>query len=119
MRGTHDVDILVLIVGTQEDPQNLDSQRQRLQQAGARIFEDSASAAEFIFQRLGVVGETAGEPVPLDGLASPLEAINVGLESFYQSLSGQGAGAVQVEWRPPAGGDDRLSAILEKMRTKS
>jgi hypothetical protein len=28
----------------------------------------------------------------------------------------QGAEAVHVEWRPPAGGDDRLLAILDKLR---
>jgi FdrA protein len=50
---------------------------------------------------------------------SPLAAINVGLESFYESLLSQGAQAVQTDWRPPAGGDDRLSALLEKMRTKT
>jgi len=119
MRAAHGVDVPILMVGTQDDPQGLDSQRRRLLEAGAQIFEDTASAAEFVFQRLGVAHEPGGRAVSLDGFTSPLAAINVGVESFYESLLSQGAKAVQTEWRPPAGGDDRLSAILEKMRTKT
>jgi FdrA protein len=118
-RAEHGVEVPILMVGTQDDPQGLDSQRERLEDAGAQVFEETALAAEFIFQRLGVAHESAGKPVPLDGLTSPLAAINLGLESFYESLVSQGAQAVQMNWRPPAGGDDRLSAILEKMRTKT
>jgi hypothetical protein len=28
----------------------------------------------------------------------------------------QGAAAIQVDWRPPAGGNEKLMAILERMR---
>ena len=49
-------------------------------------------------------------------LAAPLAAINVGLESFYTSLKSQGANVVQVDWRPPAGGNEKLAALLAKMK---
>ena len=55
-------------------------------------------------------------PVDLNVLRQPLSAINVGLESFTESLTAQGAPVVQVDWRPPAGGNERLMAILERMR---
>jgi FdrA protein len=45
-----------------------------------------------------------------------LAAINVGLESFYESVKRQGGTAVHVEWRPPAGGNEKLMAILAKMK---
>ena len=48
--------------------------------------------------------------------AEPLAAINVGVESFFDSLKAQGAAAVQVDWRPPAGGNESLAGILEKMK---
>jgi FdrA protein len=54
--------------------------------------------------------------VDSDFLAAPVLAINIGLESFAASLNDQGARAVQVDWQPPAGGDDRLLAILDRMR---
>ena len=56
-------------------------------------------------------------PVALERLTqTPLAAINVGLESFAASLQGQGAAVVQLDWRPPAGGNERLMAILAKMK---
>ncbi len=43
---------------------------------------------------------------------TPLEVINIGLESFAEDLQDAGVPVVQVEWRPPSGGDARLLAIL-------
>ena len=51
-------------------------------------------------------------------LNQPMAAINVGLETFTESLADQGAQVVQVEWRPPASGDEKLMAILERMKSK-
>ena len=56
--------------------------------------------------------------VDLYGLSAPFAAINVGLESFHDALAAQDAAAVHVDWRPPAGGDEKLMAILRKMRPK-
>ena len=42
--------------------------------------------------------------------------INVGLESFAENLVAQGVPALHVDWRPPAGGNDRLMSILERMK---
>jgi FdrA protein len=54
--------------------------------------------------------------VDLAVLNQPLAAINVGLESFTESLLAQKARVIQVDWRPPAGGNQRLMAILERMK---
>jgi FdrA protein len=50
--------------------------------------------------------------------AVSLTAINVGLESFTESLMAQDAAVIQVDWRPPAGGNEKLMAILERMKGK-
>jgi FdrA protein len=55
-------------------------------------------------------------PVPLESLTDPVAAINVGLESFHASLLGQGARSVQVDWKPPAGGNERLASLLQRMK---
>ena len=55
-------------------------------------------------------------PVDLEQLKQPLAGINVGLESFYESLITQGAEAVHVAWRPPAGGNEKMAALLAKMK---
>jgi FdrA protein len=49
-------------------------------------------------------------------LREPLFAINVGLELFTESLLAQDAAVIQVDWKPPAGGNENLMAILERMR---
>lgn len=48
-------------------------------------------------------------------LEKPLKVINIGLEIFFDSLSTQSVEAVQVDWKPPAGGDERLAKLLEKL----
>ena len=54
--------------------------------------------------------------VDLSVLHQPLAAINVGLESFAESLQAQEAKVIHVDWRPPAGGNEQLMALLAKMR---
>lgn len=112
----HGVEVVAILVGTDEDPQDIEAQRDRLAEAGAKIFEDTVEAVAYVGQRLGgPVGESV-PPVPLEHLNVPLAAINVGVESFYDSLTAQDADVVHVDWRPPAGGNEELMAILAKMR---
>lgn len=46
----------------------------------------------------------------------PMKVINIGLETFYHALKEQDVTAAHVEWKPPAGGNDRLLTILDKMK---
>ena len=50
------------------------------------------------------------------GMLNSIGLANVGLERFAESLRAQGAPVIQVDWRPPASGDERLMAILKRMR---
>jgi len=45
----------------------------------------------------------------------PLRVINLGLERFSDDLDAQRVEVVQVDWSPPAGGNPRLAALLEKL----
>ena len=47
-------------------------------------------------------------------VASPA-IINVGLEVFADDLQELGFQVVQVDWRPPAGGDSRLTDLLSRL----
>ena len=44
--------------------------------------------------------------------------INVGLSGFAEALAAQGVAVIQVDWSPPARGDDDLSdpALLRLIR---
>jgi hypothetical protein len=60
----------------------------------------------------------APKPV-LDLFSSELRAVNLGLESFADTLRGLSVPVVQVDWRPPAGGDAAMVAALDAVeRTK-
>lgn len=50
-----------------------------------------------------------------DLLHRPVVAVNVGLELFYRALKDQGVVAAQVEWKPPAGGDEKLAGLLDRL----
>jgi len=47
--------------------------------------------------------------------AGDLQVVNIGIESFAQDLEAQGVAVVQLDWRPPAGGDARLAALLASL----
>jgi FdrA protein len=48
-------------------------------------------------------------------ITKPLKIINIGIDSFLESLKNQGVEVVHVDWRPPAGGDAKLMNILDKL----
>jgi FdrA protein len=107
--------VVAVVIGTPEDPQGLDDQVEQLRAAGAEVFTNLQRALDAVVAGLPVDEAPWPRPVPLESFAAPA-AINVGLESFYDSLLTQGARAVHVDWKPPAGGDERLMEILARMK---
>ena len=117
--GGRRLDVAALVVGTDRDPQDLELQSATLERAGARVCRSVEELLDVTLARLDEIEPLAapGHPaVALADLAGPVAAVNVGLTSFWDSLVAQGARAVQVEWRPPAGGHERLAGILAQMK---
>jgi FdrA protein len=107
------------VSGTDEDPQNMAEQIEQLKQAGARVETNNEVAVGYIGQRLQSLNNPGGLlPVNLSALQQPLAAINVGLESFAASLTAQEAPVIHVNWKPPAGGNEKLMSILERMKQR-
>lgn len=48
-------------------------------------------------------------------LEEPLQVVNIGLKGFAMELEQQNIKVVQVDWKPPAGGDLRLANLLSKL----
>jgi hypothetical protein len=48
--------------------------------------------------------------------SEPLRVVNIGIEGFAEDLKAAGAGVVQVDWRPPTGGDARLTSLLASLQ---
>jgi hypothetical protein len=44
-----------------------------------------------------------------------LVVINVGIRPFYEDLKKQNINVAHVEWSPPAGGDEELVALLDRI----
>jgi FdrA protein len=111
-----DIEFVAIVIGTDDDPQNLQSQVEQLKDVRVTVFRTATEAVEYVSLRFGVHRKNEFAPIDLEQLKQPLAAINVGLESFYESLTSQGAQAIHVDWRPPAGGNEKLAALLQKMR---
>ncbi len=109
-------EVVVIVIGTADDPQNVQSQIERLNDAGAVVFRTVTATVEYISSRFGQDVKNEYPPVDLNRFSQPLAAINVGLESFYDSLLSQGAQVIHVDWRPPAGGNEKLASLLAKMK---
>ncbi len=119
--------VVAAVIGTDEDPQGLEKQIERLEKVGANVFarhdEAVRAAADALTDASGEVSlekrETARAAQPAEdevAAHAPFTAINVGLESFSDSLRAQGAEVVQLDWRPPAGGDEKLANLLARLR---
>ncbi len=123
--GGRYLEVVAVVSGTDEDPQDMAAQIQMLAEAGAIVETSNDVAARYVGRLLRALGKIdAGATehrmtdVDLSALQQPLAAINVGLESFAESLAAQGAEVIQVDWRPAADGNEKLMAILERMKSK-
>jgi FdrA protein len=111
-----ELEILVAVVGTEADPQHLGEQMARLSAAGAHCQRGIGGIASQIAAAYASPPPAAGQGVDPGVLSAPLAAINVGVESFFDSLTAQGAACVQVDWKPPAGGNERMAALLARLK---
>jgi FdrA protein len=120
--GRH-LEVVAVVVGTDEDPQDMDAQIEQLQGSGALVDTSNdfvvryaGELAQALAQPVAVAAAQTFTPVDLDKMKQPLAGINAGLESFAESIREQEAAAIHVDWRPPASGNEKLMAILERMK---
>ncbi len=41
--------------------------------------------------------------------------VNIGFREFGEALLGQGVRVIQVDWQPPAAGDEELTSLLDEL----
>jgi len=117
------LEVVAVVSGTDEDPQGLDSQIGQLREVGVVVDTSNEVCVRYAGQLLKSLEPEAGQKQPFKSVDlavfnQPLAAINVGLGSFTESLVAQSAPVIQVDWKPPASGDEKLMSILAKMRKK-
>jgi hypothetical protein len=54
------------------------------------------------------------DPV-LSLFGSEMKVVNLGLDSFAENLRANGVEVAQVRWKPPAGGDEAMLAVLDRI----
>lgn len=131
--------VVASVCGTDEDPQNRGRQVNRLEAAGVLV-EDSniraAALAGLIASRAADIPaafvkavDSGARPSAAEYanveitppersrqlLEAPLRVINAGLEVFAESLRAQQIEVVNLDWRPPAGGDRAMMDLLERL----
>lgn len=50
-----------------------------------------------------------------DFFKKKIKVINLGIFNFAEDLRSQGVETVHVEWQPPAGGNKKIQALLDKV----
>jgi hypothetical protein len=60
-----------------------------------------------------------GEKITVDKInelfQGKLRVINMGLEVFSENLKSRGVETLQMNWRPPAGGSEKLASLLKRL----
>lgn len=120
--GRH-LEVVAVVSGTDEDPQGMADQIAMLEEVGAKVETSNDAAARYVGRLLQALERSIEpvetevmNPVDLESLKKPLAAINVGLDSFTEALIDQEAQVVHMDWRPVAGGNEKLAGILERMK---
>lgn len=136
--GRH-LEVVAVVTGTEDDPQRLSNQIAKMKAAGAWVSTSNEEVVRYAGAILKALNpddvpaaqqakeakpastaaplpESTFTPANLDILRKDLVAINIGLESFAQNLVDQNVPTIQVEWKPPAGGNEKLIRILANIK---
>jgi FdrA protein len=130
---------IATVCGTPDDPQGYTRQCEVVREHGLLLADSNAQAVRLAASVVGnrAAARHAGPPmeatepapsytdeipapeVPVDLSAlctTGPRVINLGLELFVAQLAACSVPVVHVDWRPPAGGDERLANLLERLR---
>ena len=121
------------VCGTDQDPQNIGEQKSKLENAGVILRDSNNQAIRTALAMLDIqIEELDKEVVSAKEVAENAEftvssaienlltekpsVINVGLKKFTSSITENGGRVVQFDWRPVAGGNERMRKVLSVLR---
>ncbi|RHW34835.1 acyl-CoA synthetase FdrA [Neobacillus notoginsengisoli] len=120
------------VCGTEQDPQDIQEQKAKLEQAGVIIRNSNNQAVRTALAMLDIelkevekelvsVNQPAKAEISISPALEKLlnekpSVINVGLKSFATAVTETGGKAVQYDWRPVAGGNERMRKVLSVLR---
>ncbi|NBI05285.1 acyl-CoA synthetase FdrA [Senegalia massiliensis] len=116
-----DIVFIASICGTEDDIQSYSEQVEKLKEAGVLVLDTNAEAVYTSISSLNYLNsnieikENNDEKKTI--LNSDLKVINMGLESFAETIKKHGGQVVQYEWSPRAGGDKKMQGLLDKLNS--
>ncbi|GGI43023.1 acyl-CoA synthetase FdrA [Mammaliicoccus stepanovicii] len=123
-----DIAILATVVGTEHDHQGYEQQQQTLREAGAIICDTNDQMVRTAIELVGgkveqpVLEVKTFEPTKVDLKVDEKimnlinmkpSVINIGLKSFTEAIEQSCSEVVQFNWRPIAGGNEKLMKVLQ------
>ena len=119
------------VCGTESDPQSYDESIRILEEAGVLVEDSNAKAVRLALKLKGIEFTEADKklynkevskielPTVSENvhelLNSKPRVINIGVQSFTDSISEYGGKSVQYDWKPVAGGNKKLIKILNAL----
>lgn len=124
--------VVASVCGTDNDPQSYQGHRDRLKEAGIIVKDSNNEAVRTAMNIVGLqVEDPEKELVPYEAskqfdlsvseeikslLNNKPTIINVGLKSFTDAITAYGGRVVQYDWRPIAGGNEKMRKILSLLK---
>lgn len=120
------------VCGTAQDPQNYQEQKSKLEQAGVIVKDSNNRAVRAALAMMGIwLQDNNKTSLPAEGtkpaqfqvseaitelLSSKPRVVNIGLKKFANTINSYGGQTVQYDWRPIAGGNERMRKILSLLK---
>ncbi|QQK77223.1 acyl-CoA synthetase FdrA [Salicibibacter cibarius] len=115
------------VTGTHKDPQVYEEQVKKLENAGVLVRNSNAAAIQLaitIMEELESSLSPSDEETAVTVDSTPAEKlisekpriVNIGLQSFAETVHEQKGEVVQFNWAPVAGGNQRLASLLAKLK---
>lgn len=114
-----DILFIASICGTEEDTQVYSEQVNKLEEVGVLVLDTNAEATFTAIEALKYLDSKGENTVSNSNtfLKDELKIINMGLESFANTVISHGGQVVQYNWTPIAGGDVRMQKLLDKLNS--
>lgn len=123
--------VVASVCGTENDPQNYQEQRQHLIDSGIIVKDNNNQAVRTALHIVGLqVNDVQKQHVDVQSSHHNLSVseetmtlvnsqpaiINVGLKSFTDAIVSYGGRVVHYDWRPVAGGNEKMRNILSLLK---
>lgn len=119
-KNNREIIFIASVCGTEMDKQVYSKQVSILEESGVFVVDSNTSAAKIAKEAMEYLNNTniGNEKTKNSLLNSKLSIINLGLESFSQTLFNQGTNVIQYNWSPIAGGDKEIQGLLKLLKDK-